>query len=346
LPAAVYIGNVIFCGNKNSGENMAKGEIVPHGNNAELVIKNNTTYASYDGVVFFQEADGAVGIGTNLDEKTLKVARRGETTEDELKSDRRLWWGIAGVNAAIVGGLTARGFAVGEAGAAIDYTIGSFNIAVAGLGSRITPRRAKKRHAAIVAMADRLTQIPSSDIYVDIQGLSDRTAVDSRVMDTPDLITILQKMQTSHLSQEAASEFEAKHKATINPAMVVKGGLLGLDSANRSSYLHRVFDNTQELSRLTHTLKNHAALSETKSGQEGLRLHTGALLGRLGEVASTFIDLKAAETVPSVQNLMDVADDTHFLAGLQEAHTLLTQPDLSLERYDLATRYWGEAGTL
>jgi hypothetical protein len=320
------------------------GELAPQ-NNTELVVKNGNLYGNYDGVVFYQGSDASIGIGTGIDAKTLASAERGEISQEAVRFDRRLFNGLAAANLLFQGGLAAVAPFVGESPVSNLISCVTMTAAAHGM-SYIEPRRAKKRHQAIMAMSEQLIHIPSNDLSVDLEGLPEHTSLVGGPVPTSELVDILQKMQTSHLPQEAASIFEADHQDTINPAMVIKGGLLGLAPEHRGAFIHTVFDRAQATHDLTTSLHRHAPLAVTEQGREALRAQTTSILGHLGEIATSFVDLKAAETAPRVENLIDVADNPQIRAGLEDAKQLLGDTILSLPRYELATRNWGDAGTL
>lgn len=321
------------------------GELVPHSNADQLVIKKDYTYANYDGITLFQATDGNVGLGTSLDEKTLALARRGEVDPESVRFERKLFNGLAVGSATFFGALSAIAPFVNESPVS-TIIVGTVLTGISHAESYLPGFVARKRHKAIVAMSEGLTQIPSRPISMQCDGLPERLELSSGPFQTNDLVEILQGMHVLHLSSEAASQYRADNPSAVTPAMVVKGGLFNLSESKRGPYLQEAFDRATSISDLSTSLYRHAPLAVTKEGREGLRRQSVELLGHLGELACTFVDLKAAEVIPKVQNLIDVADDQDISGGLNEAHHVLNSPGLSMQRYQLVTRSWGDAGTV
>lgn len=321
------------------------GELVPHNGSNQLVIKKDYTYANYDGITLFQSVNGEVGLGAGLDEKTLALARRGEPDPDEVRFMRKLCNGFAGGSATFFATLAGIAPFVNESPVS-SIVMGTVLSGALHAESYLWPSMAKKRRKAIVAMSEGLTQIPARPIPLILEDLPEHVDLSRNSLPTQDLVSVLQGMQVQHLSSEAAAQYQADNPRAINPAMIVKSSVLSLTEDKRGAHLQRVFDRSMDIADLATSLYRHAPLAVTTAGKEGLRRQTTELLGHLGEVACSFVDLKAAEIIPKVENLIDIADEQDIHSGLSEARHILDTSGLSVQRYQLATRSWGDAGTL
>lgn len=297
--------------------------LMPYGQNIQ----------AYGGVTVFETSDGGVGLAANLDPGDVKKAQRARIGEsDEKFFDRAL----AAASIANIG------LGAYEATSKLVLMAPNVTLGVLGLTASylVFPRIRKRNRRAAEIVAERATYIPSKDIRVDLEDLPQTLPLSTGSAETCEAVRVLQALQTSHLDSESRSKYDAQRPNHINPAMVARAALIGVDEQSRPKMIEPLFDNVTELGSLTQSLDRYAGLSATKAGREGLQQQTTALLGVLGEVATTFIDLKANQAVPQVEGLIDIADDELIREGLVEVKATLSSPQLTYNRYDLAVRNW------
>ena len=296
----------------------------------------------YDGITMHHTSNGDVGIGVGVDLGTVARAGEKEASDGEIKVMRRISYGSAILDltlpVAAIAMETTGGMSGAAAAAFSGMGVGLSAISVG--ASRIPTFFQKRRRKAVAELSEKMTYIPSRNLSVEIDGMPEEIPTPYSPIPTTELVTILRKLQTSHLSPENASNYLSEYPGTVNPAMVVKAALLSLEQVNREPFLHPVFDSAVELNRLTKSLNSHAALRVTDAGREGLRRQTTTLLDRLGVIATTFVDLKSSETLPGVEALISIADDDSLRAGLEEARVEMQQPGLRMKRYELVTQNW------